>query len=95
MSKPAAYIGYTVEIFKKDRRCISGERRIFVSDYATDNLPTLKNSLRHAWPVNKGYRWEIFETYVRQKNMMTGEFFWERYDTPYYASASSESYWSN
>jgi hypothetical protein len=32
---------------------------------------------------------------VSRKNYMTGEYFEERWDTPFFASASSESFWSN
>ena len=41
-----------------------------------------------------GFIVEVFETYVTRKNLMGGKEFQERYDTPYYCSPSSESYWS-
>jgi hypothetical protein len=41
-----------------------------------------------------GYIVEVFETFVTKKNLMTGKSYQERYDTPYFCSASSESYWS-
>ena len=37
---------------------------------------------------------EVFETFVTTKNMMSGKEFQERYDTPYYCSPRSESFWS-
>jgi hypothetical protein len=40
------------------------------------------------------FRYVIFETMVTKTNIMTGVEFKERYDTPYYCSASSETYWS-
>tara|TARA_E500000331_G_scaffold267952_1_gene259301 strand:+ start:1066 stop:1302 length:237 start_codon:yes stop_codon:yes gene_type:complete len=33
--------------------------------------------------------------YIKRKNIMYGNDFYERYDTPHHCSASSESYWSN
>ena len=36
----------------------------------------------------------VYETYVTRKSLMNGVEFQERYDTPYYCSPSSESYWS-
>ena len=45
------------------------------------------------YPAPK-YRIELHETTVTKKNLMNGKEFTERYDTPYYCSPSSESYWS-
>jgi len=43
------------------------------------------------WP---NYRIEIHETYVTRRNLMTGNLFQERYDTPWCCSPSTETYWS-
>ena len=85
---------YTIEIYKKDARTKKGERLVHKADHATDNLSMLEHSVKHTWLQRDGYRYEIHETYVTRKNMMSGEEFKERYDTPYYCSPSSESYWS-
>jgi hypothetical protein len=85
---------YTVEIYKKDRRTKKGERLVQKQDYDTDNLSMLEHSVKHTWLPSQGYRYEIHETYVTRKNMMGGAEFKERYDTPYYCSPSSETYWS-
>jgi hypothetical protein len=85
---------YTVEIYKKDARTKSGERLVQKQDYDTDNLSMLTHTVKHTWRVSQGYRYEIHETYVTRKNMMGGAEFRERYDTPYYCSPSSETYWS-
>lgn len=82
---------YTVEIYKQDRRTKSGERLVLKQDYDTDNLSMLEHTVKHTW---RGHRYVIHETYVLRKNAMTGVEFRERYDTPYYCSPSSESYWS-
>ena len=86
---------YTVEVYKRDRRTLRGQRLVVKQDYATDNLSMLEHSVKHTWRSSQGFRYEIFETYVTRRNAMTGEEFQERYDTPYFASPSSESYWSN
>ena len=85
---------YTVEVYKRDARTKKGERRVHKSDYDTTNLSMLEHTVKHTWRAADGYRYEIHETYVTRKNMMSGAEFQERYDTPYYCSPSSESYWS-
>jgi hypothetical protein len=37
---------------------------------------------------------KVHQTYVTNKNLMSGEEYQERYDTPSFCSPSSESYWS-
>ena len=85
---------YTVEVYKADKRTKSGERQVLKQDYDTDNLSMLEHTVKHTWLKSQGYRYEIHETYVTRKNMMNGAEFKERYDTPYYCSPSSETYWS-
>ena len=83
---------YTLEIYKTDRRCKEGRRLVAVQDFAPstkayiDAVADSKQKL--------GYVVEVFETFVTRKNMMSGIEFKERYDTPYYCSPSSETYWS-
>ena len=91
---------YTVEIYKTDGRIKktkynpNGERLISKTDYATDNRSMLEHTVKHSTRASKGERYEIHETMVTSKNMMSGKEFQERYDTPYYCSPSSETYWS-
>jgi hypothetical protein len=85
---------FTVEIYKKDKRVKSGERLVSKTDYNTDNRSMLEHTVKHSTRPSKGERYEIHETFVTRKNMMGGAEFKERYDTPYYCSPSSESYWS-
>ena len=82
---------YTVEIYRKDRRVKSGERLVLKRDYATDNCSTLEKSVKDH--LGKGERYEIHATMVTRTSLMGGEY-QERYDTPYYCSPSSETYWS-
>jgi hypothetical protein len=83
---------YTVEIYRKDLRKKSGERLVLKKDYDTDNKSTLEKSVKDHLAKNE--RYEIHETYVTRKSLMGGKEFQERYDTPYYCSPSSETYWS-
>jgi hypothetical protein len=57
----------------------------------------VEREVKELYPMYKakdGYEFNIVETMVTRKNAMSGKAFQERYDTPYYCSASSESYWS-
>lgn len=91
---------YTFLYHKKDLRSKDGERNVYemeldiepellnqVVDFTKDQLASLN--------CFKNVRLEVFETMVTRKNYMTGEYFKERWDTPFFASASSESFWSN
>ena len=84
---------YTLIVFRKDKRCKSGEREVLRKDYDTDNLSMLEHTVKHTWVPSK-FRTEIHETYVTRKNMMSGKEYQERFDTPRYCSPSSEAYWS-
>jgi hypothetical protein len=85
---------YTVEIYKKDKRCKSGERLVSKNDYNTDNLSMLEHTVKNTYRQLHGFRYEIHETYVTRTNLMGGAEYKERYDTPRYCSPSSEAYWS-
>jgi hypothetical protein len=85
---------YTVEIYKADKRTKKGERLYHKADYETTDLSTLEHTVKHTWRASQGFRYEIHVTMVEKTNMMGGGKFWERYDTPYYCSPASESYWS-
>jgi hypothetical protein len=86
---------YTVEVYKRDRRVKQGERRVQKVDHSTADRAAVDEVYAVKYPASKGYRYEIHETYVTRKNMMSGTEFQERYDTPYYCSPSSETYWSS
>jgi hypothetical protein len=89
MSKLTAY---TVEIYKKDRRIKAGQRLVEKSDFEPVTRDYIESFVKGK--QDQGYTVELFETYVTRKNMMGGAEYQERYDTPYYCSPSSESYWS-
>ena len=85
---------YTVEVYKRDRRVKTGERRVLKQDHTGVDYKTLKHLYETTWFAKDGYRFEIHETWVTRKNMMSGKEFQERYDTPYFCSPSSERYWT-
>lgn len=89
--------GYTLEIYKLDKRCKAGEKLVEKVDYdmysGTAMMDVVKDLYNHEYPRNK-YRLDFFQTWVTKRNAMDGKEFQERYDTPYYCSPSSESYWS-
>jgi hypothetical protein len=85
---------YTVEVYKRDRRVKSGERLVRKTDHSSHDRNLLEHLYKTTYFPSEGYRFEIHETWVTRKNMMGGAEFRERYDTPYYCSPSSESYWS-
>lgn len=83
---------YTLEVYKSDRRTKEGRRLVNVIDFA----PSTKDYIEVVAEKQRklGFIVEVFETYVTRKNLIGGKEFQERYDTPYYCSPSSESYWS-
>ena len=88
---------YTLELFKADARTKSGERLVEKRDGCGNSLMFDKTEVElhyaEMYPAPK-WRTEIHETMVTSRNMMNGKEFKERYDTPYYCSPSSETYWS-
>ena len=92
---------YTFEIYKKDARIKKDERYgrnkkglrfVEVKDFAPvtrDYIEALAYDFR-----KEGLVVHVYETFVSRKNMMSGKEYLERYDTPYYCSPSSETFWS-
>jgi len=97
---------FTVEVFKKDKRISSksksvrwgrnkpGLRFVSVTDYEGKSKKEVEEFCKTNYPEDKNFVTHIHETYVTRKNLMSGEEFRERYDTPSYCSPSSESYFS-
>ena len=83
---------YTLEIYRADRRVKAGRRLYAKQDFA----PSTKDYINAVADAKRslGFIVEVFETFVTQKNMMSGREFLERYDTPNFCSPASESYWS-
>ena len=83
---------YTLEIYKTDRRMKEGRRLIAKQEFA----PVTQDYISYAADAkrNLGFTVEVFETWVTKKNLISGKECQEKYDTPHFCSASSESYWS-
>ena len=98
MSKLTAY---TFEIYKTDKRIKRDERYgrnkaglrfVEVKDFAPltrSHVEALAEDFR-----KEGVVVHVYETFITRKNMMSGKEYQERYDTPYFCSPSSETYWS-
>jgi hypothetical protein len=88
---------YTLEIYKVDGRTIAGEKLVKSVDYTNVNEQWIREEVRdlttRLYPKPK-YRIVMQETFVTRKCVMTGLDYLERYDTPYFCSRSSETYWS-
>ena len=94
-------VEYTIELYKADKRIKRddrygknkvGLRFVDVLVYAPctkDFIERVAEDFREVGLVAT-----VFETYVTRTNIMTGKEFKERYDTPYYCSPSSETYYS-
>ena len=83
---------YTLEIYKVDRRTKEGRRLYAKQDFAPSTDAYIKAVAESKRKL--GFIVEVFITYVTNTNSMSGKEFQERYDTPYYCSPRSESYWS-
>jgi SRSO17 transposase len=86
-------LSYTLEIYKSDKRVKEGKRLIKVEEFAPVTRAYIKAVIESKTKL--GFIVEPHETYVTKRNMMTGKTYQERYDTPYFCSPSSESFWSN
>ena len=96
---------FTIEVYKLDKRISnksrsvrygknkSGLRFVLKQDFTDQTREELEVLCKTSYPENKKFVTEIHETYVTRKNIMSGKEYQERYDTPYYCSPSSESYW--
>jgi hypothetical protein len=83
---------YTLELYKADKRTKEGRRLVAKQDFAEstkDYIEAVANGKRRL-----GFIVEVYETWVTKQNLMGGKEFTERYDTPYFCSPASESYWS-
>ena len=89
---------YTLVIYKFDRRFKAGEFRECFYDYHDKQEEWMRKHVEYlhisTYPKDK-YRIELHETYRTRTNVMTGEQFEERFDTPYGCSPANESYWAN
>ena len=83
---------YTIEIYRRDARKKAGERLLSKEDLT---VTSVEGATRYANKVmGPKDRVEVHQTMVVKKSAMAPfKQFEERYDTPYYCSPSSETYW--
>ena len=88
---------YTFEFYKVDRRMKGNMQKLINKtdvDIDPDQVEFYIEGLYKAFPAKNGYMIFAKKTFVEKTNAMDGTKFIERYDTPYYCSPSSETYWS-
>lgn len=87
-------IDYSFNVYKRDGRVASGERFESELIFSLDEceVPLVTKMLEKT--LGAKYRVEVNQLYVTKKNLMTGKEYQERFDTPYFCSPSSESFWS-
>jgi hypothetical protein len=83
---------FTIERYKIDLRRKDGLRLIDKVDYTPSYMEVLEVTVDIL--ENDGYIVNYFPTYTTEKNLLTGELYQERTDTPHFCSTSSESFWS-
>lgn len=85
---------YSFEVYKLDARTKAGKR--LVNKFDSDLFTTLEKAQQYVAEEFKDPRIEvvIHETMVEKTNLLSGQTYMERFDTPHYCSPSSESYWS-
>jgi len=83
---------YTIERYKIDLRRKDGLRLLDKIDYTPSSIESMESAIKNM--EDDGFIINYFPTYTTQKNLLTGELYQERYDTPSFCSPSSESFWS-
>jgi len=85
---------YSIIVYKQDKRTKAGEREYTRRDFTGYSKRIVKQLAEDVYPASEGYRFEIRETYVTRKNLLSGNEYRERFDTPRSCSPASETYWS-
>ena len=87
---------WTMLIYRFDKRYKEGRVLHKTYDYKMKHEGWMHEEIRDLGPLYPAHKFhiEVRETYVTRKNLMTGEEFQERFDTPWTCSPASESYWS-
>jgi len=83
---------YTIERYTIDLRRKDGLRLIDKIDYTPSTMEVLTSVVNDL--EDDGFIINYFPTYTTEKNLLTGELYQERTDTPHFCSPSSESFWS-
>jgi hypothetical protein len=83
---------YTIERYAIDLRRKDGLRLIDKIDFTPSYMEVLEVTV--SLMEDDGFIINYFPTYTTEKNLLTGELYQERTDTPSFCSPSSESFWS-
>ena len=83
---------YTIERYKIDLRRKDGLRLLDKIDYIPSSIESMESAIKNM--EDDGFIINYFPTYTTEKNLLTGELYQERTDTPSFCSPSSESFWS-
>lgn len=97
---------YTLKIYKQDKRLTRvskynsrnkvGFRCVGVYEFDRKDDAAMDREVKELASLYPSpmFQIEYAPTYVTRKNIMTGEAYQEHADTPWFASPSSETYWS-
>jgi hypothetical protein len=87
---------YTMLVYRKDKRFITGERLFGKYEYLGEEkwMQEEVKDLQFKLFPKDSFRIEVHKTYVEKVNLMTGVKYLERFDTPHCCSPSTETYWS-
>lgn len=89
---------WIVTVFKKDRRCKTGERKTGQYPFRGMDREAVGRELLELsaalYPMRDGWRFEVEPATKTVKNLMTGEDVEIASDTPWCCNPASESYWS-
>jgi hypothetical protein len=89
---------YTLYIYKRDRRCKSGERLVSTTHWPSQDYDGMNRTVVELYPLYKatdGFRMEFHPRMKTVKSLMTGKDVEIDRDTPWSCNPASESYWSN
>ena len=88
---------YTMYIYKRDRRCKTGERLFSTTVYTGRDDNGMRREVAELFPLYRpedGWRFEWTPAYKTVRNLMSGKDVQIAHDTPRSCDPSSELYWS-
>ena len=88
---------YTLYIYKRDRRCKTGERLFSTTVWHDQDAEGMKrecNELYDLYPATGGWRMEYFPSMKTVRNLISGQDVEIAHDTPRSCDPSSELYWT-
>ena len=88
---------YTMYIYKRDRRCKTGERLFSTTVYTGRDDNGMRREVAELFPLYRpedGWRFEWTPAYKTVRNLMSGKDIQIPHDTPRSCDPSSELYWS-